>query len=112
MSRLTRAEMSVVALVGGFVLLQAVVPVLVPRNELRQIEFAWEMYSRGAPPVFFLVETATGQERFEVLDVVVTGRSAIPYEDLLPPHLCERVPGAVAITPVVSGDKAGAISCP
>lgn len=62
-----------------------------------QPRFGWQMFSVGEPLPAFEVVTATGSERIDLNDYTARARDEIDAVALLPPHLCEVVPGATRI---------------
>lgn len=92
-----------------WVTVQALLPAFIPRDETRQVEFAWELYSKGAPPASFIVHTPSGEMALLPKDVGVFNRAVVDYPKRLPPLLCERY-GASRIT-VISGAERTEYPC-
>lgn len=62
-----------------------------------QPRFGWQMFSMGDPLPAFEVVKETGSERVDLDDYMARVRDEIDAAALLPPHLCEVVPGATRI---------------
>lgn len=93
---------------GAFVLVWLILQVGIPTVMLvrpqRPSPFGWQMYaaSRGLRAVE--VEDASGTlARVEVRRFIPHPRTELDYAVLLPPFLCERLPGARAIVVTRSG---------
>jgi hypothetical protein len=78
--------------------------------------FAWQMFSRERDRPRFTAVSADGSEREVDWERYVGGvRSEVDLLRHLPPHLCRRLPDAVAIATYrseVSGQPAGRRTCP
>jgi hypothetical protein len=77
-------------LVGLAVVAQLLLPLTVERDPARQSEFAWEMFSKGAPEQEFLIETATAERRISPGALLPIVRTYIDYTEVLPEYLCDR----------------------
>lgn len=60
--------------------------------------FGWQMYSTSSQATTYTVHTDSGTEEVPAPRYMVLPRFDLPLEDLLPPHLCRVVDGAVRVT--------------
>ena len=90
----------------------AVQPAFVSRDPNRQSEFAWEMYTKGAPKDEFEVVSASRTERITVLDVQPRGLATVDYTPVLPDFICERRPETVEVLVFRADALIGARRCP
>lgn len=82
-----------------FLVVQLSVPtVLFLRGDDRSQRFGWQMFSKNSPAVEFTVMLASGSELTVAPgDVLARHRGDLPLVDLIPPHLCATIDGAVRI---------------
>lgn len=81
-----------------FVVLQLAIPINRMDNEEGPQGFGWQMFSTVGEAIEFTVHTPTGTVVIDLEDVMARARGDIPLEELLPPHLCNTVEGAVSVT--------------
>lgn len=62
-----------------------------------QPRFGWQMFSTGDPLPAFEVVQGTASEPIDLDDYMARARDEIDAVALLPPHLCEVIPGATRI---------------
>ena len=81
-----------------FLLLQLIAPALQLICAPRPARFGWQMFSVSAPPPDFIVER---QDRtrmpIDIKPYVLSLRGDVPLAQFLPPHLCQVLPGIVAV---------------
>ncbi len=81
-----------------FVVLQLAIPISRMGNDGGLQRFGWQMFSTIGEAIEFKVHTPTGTVVIDLEEVMARARGDIPLEELLPPHLCNRVEGAVSVT--------------
>ena len=91
---LNKVERTVIVLALVLIGLLAAQPLFVTRDPFRQVEFAWEMYSKGAPRDEFVVVSDGGLERVSVTDVQPRGLALVDYSEVLPAFICDQRPSA------------------
>jgi hypothetical protein len=94
---LTRVEHVVLVAAVVLIGLLAAQPLLVTRDPFRQSEFAWEMYSKGAPRDEFVVLSDDSSERLIVTDIQPRGLALVDYTEVLPAFICANRAGAVEV---------------
>lgn len=104
-----REKVVVVGAMASLVLL-VVWPVLIPRSSARQVEFAWELYAKGAPDQRFTVSSPAGSVEYRLADLVEIPVAEVRYEELLPDWLCTRFPEAESVQ-VVFADRTWLEAC-
>lgn len=87
---LTIRELALVVVGVAFVAVQALLPAVIERRPDRQVGFAWELYSKGAPPQTFTIRT--GERTLDVTpaDVLPLYVASVDYAETLPAWLCSR----------------------
>jgi len=60
--------------------------------------FSWQMFSKSSTTTEFKVQTATGTESVIIADFMARPRTDLPLEDIVPPHVCESIPGAISVS--------------
>lgn len=77
------------------------VQVIVPTSRLigpgHAQRFGWQMFSGSEAFPEFLVITSTGEEEVDLADYLLRQRVELDVVGVVPPHLCEVVPDAVAV---------------
>jgi hypothetical protein len=96
-------ERAVIVAAAVLIGLLAVQPLFITRDPFRQSEFAWEMYSKGAPRDEFVVVSEARSERLTVTDVQPRGLALVDYTEVLPGFICGRRPSAQEVQ-VYRGD--------
>lgn len=80
-------------------------PIRIERSEVRQVEFAWELYAKGAlDQSYVVVIDGVGQE-YQLADLLTIPVAEVEYEDLLPPWLCLRFPEADSVDVTFAGES-------
>ncbi len=112
MTPLTSPDRRVIAGVLLVIVLLAVQPAFVPRMPDRQVEFAWEMYSKSAP----LDEFVLVYEDREILttpsELQPLALAEIDYLVVMPPFLCRNDPSLLSVRLLRGGGVIGAFGCP
>lgn len=103
MRALTPVHWAVVVALGAFVVVQALLPVLIPRDDRIPVEFAWEMYARPGSELTFTVVSTDSRYTVDTHDFVAASRAELDYRALMPPHLCAVDPAA-RLVEVSDGD--------
>lgn len=60
--------------------------------------FGWQMYSNSSQAAAYTVHTESGTEEIAASRYMTVPRLDLPLEELLPPHFCEVVEGAIRVT--------------
>jgi hypothetical protein len=83
---------------GLVVLIQLCVPVsrLIDGDEATR--FGWQMFSGSRAFPELVVETPQGDVDIALSDYLIRQRVEIDVADVLPPHLCDEIPNAIAVT--------------
>lgn len=98
-----------------FVVAQLLIPV-VQATRSGPARFGWQMYARlpiGASGEVFIVERAQGAvDTVRISDRMARGRPEIDYRAVLPAHVCQTTPGAVAVRFEQTGTVRERFTCP
>jgi hypothetical protein len=82
---------------GLFLVIQLSIPTVRLLIEHDRAErFAWQMFT-FATAFEFTVITADGEQEVDLEDVLARPRADMPIEELVPPHLCATVDGAIRV---------------
>lgn len=81
-----------------FFLVQLAVPVTRLGGIQSAERFGWQMFSSYQPRIDFTVHTEEGSTIVDLEDVTAGLRADLDLETLIPPFVCERIPGAVRVT--------------
>ena len=111
MTPLTRRDRRVIAGVVLVVAFLALQPAFVPRMPERQVEFAWEMYSKSGPlDEFVLVyedrEILTSPSKIQPL-----APATIDYLAVMPPFLCRTNSELLSVRLFRGGGLIGVFEC-
>lgn len=60
--------------------------------------FSWQMFSHAPATTEFTVHTAEGGETIVLADFMARPRTDLPLTAIMPPHICESVPGAISVS--------------
>lgn len=91
--------------------LLAIQPLFVERDPNRQVLFAWEMYSKGAPLEEFELVGPDETRRLGVLDVQPRGHAEVDYGSALPPFICAMDVGLEEVRVFRGGSLSFVHSC-
>jgi hypothetical protein len=106
-----RVERAVVGAAVVLIVLLAAQPLFITRDPFRQSEFAWEMYSKGAPRDEFVAVSADGSERLTVTDVQPRGLALVDYTDVLPAFICTQRPSTQEVRVYRADELIGTHRC-
>jgi hypothetical protein len=84
-----------VGAVSLFLIVQLAIPISRIGDDARR--FGWQMFSTAHAAPEFVVVTATEEIAIDHRDYVAMARADVDFETLLPPHLCQVVPGAESV---------------
>jgi len=87
------------AITALFLVVQLTIPtVLLFAGDDRSQRFGWQMFSKPAPAPTYVVTVSTGEQvTIDLFAVLARPRGDLPLDDLIPPHACATVPGAVRV---------------
>ena len=112
MTPLTRRDRRVIAAVVLVIAFLAIQPAFVPRMAERQVEFAWEMYSKSGP----LDEFVLVYENREILtnpsEIQPFAPARIDYLSVMPPFLCRTDAELLSVRLLRGGGLIGVFECP
>lgn len=89
-------RVAVVAVVF-FVVIQLIVPIARTASGEKG-RFGWQMFSLATEPIEFVVHTDDESTVVDLEEITARHRNELPFEDLVPPFLCQTTPGAVEVT--------------
>jgi hypothetical protein len=104
-------ERAVIVTAAVLIGLLAAQPLFITRDPFRQSEFAWEMYSKGAPRDEFVVVSDAGSERLTVTDVQPRGLALVDYTEVLPGFICARRPSTEEVRVYRADELIGTHRC-
>lgn len=81
-----------------FIVLQVAIPVSRIGVHESGRRFGWQMFSTARETPSFVVVTEDGELPVALKDYMAGPRGDIDIVGLLPPHLCNTVPGALRVT--------------
>lgn len=81
-----------------FIALQIAIPVSRIGVHESARRFGWQMFSTAREAPAFMVVTGEGETPVELGDYMAGPRGDVDIVGLLPPHLCNVVPGALWVT--------------
>lgn len=84
-------------IVSIFAVIQIGLPASRLQGDGQARRFGWQMFSTYARHIEFTVDTPRGQQVVELSDYVARVRADLPLEELLPAHLCGRIPDALSV---------------
>ncbi len=87
-------------IVAGILTVQFAVPlgVFLLRDGDFVGRFGWQMYATSPQATRYTVHTDIGSDEVTASRFMAVPRADLPLENLLPPHLCRVVDGAIRVT--------------
>jgi len=87
-----------IALITMFLVIQLAIPISKLGKSDGDQRFGWQMFSTAGTPADFAVHTDSGSEEVNLNVLTAQLRADMPLTELVPPFLCDTVPGAIEVT--------------
>ena len=91
------SRVAAVSVIAVFFIVQLAIPISrIGDDDPRR--FGWQMFSTSSQAPHFVVTTDTGEVEVDLADYMARVRGDIDIVSLMPPHLCNVIPGAESVS--------------